>query len=212
MSGYNQDHYEDGYDHQAQGDSYYQDGYYDQQNEYSQQGDGHYDRAGYYNADASNPYQQDGGYYEGGQQNYQDDYYNDQFYDQGNAGNQGYAQGRGRRRAQDSEDDSETFSDFTMRSETARAADMDTTAGAMRGTTATMKVRWAVAAMVIDPHRHRSHTVETGLRVPRPLSTGWTMEMPCLLVSALGNPTQPGPPNPRYPCRRKRLKISSWIW
>ncbi|OXV11226.1 hypothetical protein Egran_01011 [Elaphomyces granulatus] len=132
MSGYNQDHYDDGYGHQAQaqGDSYYQDGqgYYDQ-NEYSQQGDGYYDRSGYYNADASNPYQQDGGYYEGGQQGYQDDYYNDQFYDQGNAGNQGYAQGgyggRGRRRGQDSEDDSETFSDFTMRSETARAADMD---------------------------------------------------------------------------------------
>lgn len=61
-------------------------------------------------------YQQDG-YYD--QYGYQDDYYNDQYYDQGGAG-QGYGGRRG-----DSEVDSETFSDFTMRSETARAADMD---------------------------------------------------------------------------------------
>jgi 1,3-beta-glucan synthase len=77
--------------------------------------------SGYYNAEGGNGYHQDGGYYEGGQQGYQDEYYNDQYYDQGHAAQQG---GRGRRRG-DSEDDSETFSDFTMRSETARAADMD---------------------------------------------------------------------------------------
>jgi hypothetical protein len=39
--------------------------------------------SGYYNADANNPYQQDGGYYDNNQQGYQDDYYNDQYYDQG---------------------------------------------------------------------------------------------------------------------------------
>ena len=38
---------------------------------------------GYYNADATNQYQQDGGYYEGHQQGDQDEYYNDQYYDQG---------------------------------------------------------------------------------------------------------------------------------
>lgn len=81
--------------------------------------------SGYYTADPSNPYQADGGYYDG-QQGYHDDYYNDQYYDTGadQYGYGGYG-GRGRRRGHDSEDDSETFSDFTMRSETARAADMD---------------------------------------------------------------------------------------
>ena len=39
--------------------------------------------SGYYNADANNPYQQEGGYYEGHQQGDQDEYYNDQYYDQG---------------------------------------------------------------------------------------------------------------------------------
>ncbi|KAL1962973.1 hypothetical protein VTN77DRAFT_8819 [Rasamsonia byssochlamydoides] len=109
MSGYNNHGYDDGYGHQGQGDAYYHDdqGYYDQ-NEYSQHGDGYYDHHD--------------GYYEGGQ-GYQDEYYNDQYYDQGGAG-QGGQGGRGRRRG-DSEDDSESFSDFTMRSETARAADMD---------------------------------------------------------------------------------------
>jgi 1,3-beta-glucan synthase len=88
--------------------------------------------SGYYNADAHNPYHQDG-YYEGqdhgGQ--YQDDYYNDQYYDQGMPaagqqpyhGHEGYPT-KGKRRG-DSEEDSETFSDFTMRSDMARAADMD---------------------------------------------------------------------------------------
>lgn len=114
MSG-QQGHYDDGYGHQGgHGDSYYQDGhgqgYYDP-NDYSQYGDGYYDRG-------DHSYHHDGGYYEGGQQGYHDDYYNDQYYDQGGNG------GSGRRRG-DSEDDSETFSDFTMRSDTARAADMD---------------------------------------------------------------------------------------
>ncbi|KAL1852662.1 1,3-beta-D-glucan synthase [Paecilomyces lecythidis] len=122
MSGYPQGHYDDGYGHGGHGDSYYQDehsqAYYDQ-GDYSQHGDAYYDQSAY---DGHNAYQD--GYYEGGHQGYQDEYYNDQYYDQGNNGHQSYG-GRGRRRGQDSEDDSETFSDFTMRSETARAADMD---------------------------------------------------------------------------------------
>ncbi|EAW06869.1 1,3-beta-glucan synthase [Aspergillus clavatus NRRL 1] len=135
MSGYQQGggHYNDGYGHQEHGDSYYQDdhgqAYYD--HEY---GDGYYDRSGQYGADGNNHgnsnnnnnhnnnnnYQHDGGYYDAAQ--HHDDYYGDQYYDQGN-GQEGY-ETRGRRRG-DSEEDSETFSDFTMRSETARAADMD---------------------------------------------------------------------------------------
>lgn len=112
MSGY---HYDEGY---AQGghNAYYQDdhgqGYYDYQG-----GDGYYDRSGQYNADGYH----DGGYYEAGQR---DGYYNDQYYENDQAAQQGYG-GRGRRRGPDSEDESETFSDFTMRSDTARAADMD---------------------------------------------------------------------------------------
>ncbi|KAJ5415930.1 hypothetical protein N7465_004625 [Penicillium sp. CMV-2018d] len=145
MSGYaGGGHYDDGYAQQGQahgqphGDSYYQDehaqGYYDNQG----YGDGYYDQGnGYYgadgghgadahadgahHADAGHGYA-DGGYYEAG---HQDQYYGgaagaggDQYYDQG------HGQPRGRR-GHDSEEDSETFSDFTMRSETARAADMD---------------------------------------------------------------------------------------
>ncbi|KAI4245715.1 MAG: hypothetical protein L6R40_002243 [Gallowayella cf. fulva] len=152
MSGHPQNgHYDDSYGHQPQAtDSYYQDdqnqGYYDQHQdyahqqhdgqhqEYSQQqgGGGYYDEAGYYNADATNPYQQDGGYYDGHQQGYHDDYYNDQYYDQGTpAAGQQHQYGQGgygakpRRRGHDSEEDSETFSDFTMRSDMARATDMD---------------------------------------------------------------------------------------
>ncbi|KAJ5976166.1 1-3-beta-glucan synthase component FKS1 [Penicillium waksmanii] len=149
MSGYQQGHYDDGYGHPAgHGDSYYQDehagqGYYDHQG----YDDGYYDQgyedprgwdqmrsslsqnttdpvsflsfSGHYAADGGHPAPQgnqgyaDGGYYEGG---HQDEYYGDQYYDQG-------GQNRGHRG--DSEEDSETFSDFTMRSETARAADMD---------------------------------------------------------------------------------------
>ncbi|KAL8862576.1 MAG: hypothetical protein Q9178_001074 [Gyalolechia marmorata] len=152
MSGHPQNgHYDDGYAHQPQAtDSYYQDdqnqGYYDQQQDYSHQpqgaqnqdyaqhqgGGGYYDEAGYYNADATNQYQQEGGYYDGHQQGYNDDYYNDQYYDQGTpaAGQQqqygpGAYGAKPRRRGHDSEEDSETFSDFTMRSDMARATDMD---------------------------------------------------------------------------------------
>jgi 1,3-beta-glucan synthase len=78
--------------------------------------------SGYYNADANNPYHQDGGYYEGQQQ---EGYYDDQYYDQGTGGQQQHNQGQRRRRGHDSEEDSETFSDFTMRSDMARAAEMD---------------------------------------------------------------------------------------
>ncbi|KAI9878450.1 MAG: 1,3-beta-D-glucan synthase [Pleopsidium flavum] len=141
MSGHPQEtHYDDGYGHPPQGtDSYYHDdhdqAYYDQHQDYQQHphgGDGYYDESGYYNADTNNPYHQDGGYYDGHQQGYQDEYYNDQYYDQGTpaAGQQPhYGQGgyapKGKRRGHDSEEDSETFSDFTMRSDMARAAEMD---------------------------------------------------------------------------------------
>ncbi|KAG6357958.1 hypothetical protein INS49_013841 [Diaporthe citri] len=129
MSGYpaNRD-YDDGYGHHQQGntDSYYdndQGQYYD--NGYDAHGghggqEGYYDESGYYNSDPNNPYHQDGGYYEGHDQ-YNDGYdngYYDQGYDQGGYG------GHGQRRG-GSEEDSETFSDFTMRSDMARAADMD---------------------------------------------------------------------------------------
>ena len=75
--------------------------------------------SGYYNSDPNNPYHQDGGYYDN-QDHYQDDGYydNNGYYDQGYDQN-GYYRQRG------SEEDSETFSDFTMRSDMARAADMD---------------------------------------------------------------------------------------
>ncbi|KAL4977440.1 1,3-beta-glucan synthase component-domain-containing protein [Aspergillus desertorum] len=113
MSGYQQGHYDEGYDHQGHGDAYYQDDHHAQSGYYDNQdyGDGYYDRGGY---GEQNGYQHDGGYYDAG---HHDDYYGDQYYAQG-------GQGRGRP-GRDSEEESETFSDFTMRSETARAADMD---------------------------------------------------------------------------------------
>jgi len=139
MSGYPANHdYDDGYGHHQQGntDSYYdndQGQYYDNHG-YDAHGaapasgagghgaqEGYYDESGYYNSDPHNPYHQDGGYYEGHEQYNQDGYdngYYDQGYDQGSYG------GNGRRRG-GSEEDSETFSDFTMRSDMARAADMD---------------------------------------------------------------------------------------
>lgn len=92
--------------------------------------------SGYYNAGEHGPYtQQEGGYYDAGQQGYQDQYYDDQYYDQGapaagqqppygNGRNGAYGSQRKGRRG-DSEEDSETFSDFTMRSDMARAAEMD---------------------------------------------------------------------------------------
>jgi 1,3-beta-glucan synthase len=81
--------------------------------------------SGYYNADPNNPYHQDGGYYDNHDQ-YQDEYYNngnnDGYYDQGHERG-GHPNGQGHRNG--SEEDSETFSDFTMRSDMARATDMD---------------------------------------------------------------------------------------
>ncbi|KAI9716709.1 MAG: 1,3-beta-D-glucan synthase [Chrysothrix sp. TS-e1954] len=131
MAGYpQQGHYDDGYGH---GEPYYQDehgqGYYDQGQGYGQQhgGEGYYDEAGYYN---DNGYAAEGAYYDG-QQGYHDEYYNDQYYDQGApaAGQQPhYGQNAGygsRRRRDGSDEESETFSDFTMRSDMARAAEMD---------------------------------------------------------------------------------------
>ncbi|KAH9904559.1 glycosyltransferase family 48 protein [Xylariomycetidae sp. FL2044] len=138
MSGYpggGHREYNDGYAQQQNTDSYYQDDhngqYYD--NGYDAHGnphgnDGYYDESGYYNADASNPYHQDGGYYDGNNngnhgnhENYQGDYYDDGqggYYDQ-------YGQNGNNRQRGGSEEDSETFSDFTMRSDMARAAEMD---------------------------------------------------------------------------------------
>ncbi|KAF3047491.1 1,3-beta-D-glucan synthase [Didymella heteroderae] len=147
MSGHPQGgHYDDGYGQQGQAqphgqDSYYHDDqqygqYHDdargQQGHYQQNGnDAYYDEQAYYDGQQSGHYQQNGGYYDdqhGQQQGYQDEYYNDQYYDQGGA-QDGYAHnaqgGQPRRRQHDSEEDSETFSDFTMRSDMARATDMD---------------------------------------------------------------------------------------
>ncbi|EGS22242.1 1,3-beta-glucan synthase component-like protein [Thermochaetoides thermophila DSM 1495] len=131
MSGYQGGHghgghgYDDGYGGGHHGnDGYYQDNgqYYD--NGYGgrgghggQGGDGYYDESGYYHADPNNPYHQDGGYYDNPDQ-YRDDYYNDGYYDQG-YDRRGYGQRNG------SEEESEAFSDFTMPSDMARAANMD---------------------------------------------------------------------------------------
>ncbi|RMX83803.1 hypothetical protein D0868_15594, partial [Hortaea werneckii] len=119
--------YDDGYGHHAD-DGYYHDdqhGYYDQQGYGHGQQDGYYDDQGYYQA---GPEGYQDGYYDAGQQGYQDQYYDDQYYDQGAQaayaqGGRGYSQRKGRRG--ESEEDSETFSDFTMRFDMARAAEMD---------------------------------------------------------------------------------------
>ncbi|KAL1587323.1 1,3-beta-glucan synthase component FKS1 [Cladosporium halotolerans] len=130
------DGYDDGYghpQHPQQGDGYYHDDqtYYDQQGyAHAGQQDGYYDEQGYYQGHQDG-YQQDGYYDAGAQQGYQDQYYDDQYYDQGAAqgqpqqGGRGYSQRKSGRRGHDSEEDSETFSDFTMRSDMARAAEMD---------------------------------------------------------------------------------------
>jgi len=82
--------------------------------------------------DAQQSYGQEGAYYGNEQHGYEGEYYNDQYYDQGapaaaqqpmSAPHQGYGQ-RPRRR-ENSDEESETFSDFTMRSDMARAAEMD---------------------------------------------------------------------------------------
>ncbi|KAF2664339.1 1,3-beta-glucan synthase [Microthyrium microscopicum] len=134
MSGHPQQagHYDDGYaGHPGQGQPqphgqqpYYEDeqGYYDAQDHHQQhpgQEGAYYDEQYYGNEG----YPQEGGYYDQGQ--YQgDEYYDGQYYDQGTGYNQGQ-QGRPRRRGHDSEEDSETFSDFTMRSDMQRAAEAD---------------------------------------------------------------------------------------
>ncbi|ROV90753.1 hypothetical protein VMCG_09418 [Cytospora schulzeri] len=124
--------YDDGYGHQqGNTDSYYDNEHgqyydntaaagYDAHGGHAAQ-EGYYDESGYYNADPNNPHHQDGGYYEG-QEQYQDGYYENGYYDQ----QHGYDQaGYGAAPHGNSEEDSETFSDFTMRSDMARAADMD---------------------------------------------------------------------------------------
>ncbi|KAF8541903.1 1,3-beta-glucan synthase component GLS2 [Trichophaea hybrida] len=134
-------------DQYGQHDSYYQDDYaqgghsqgdhrqqqhgqYDQG--YDHQGDGYYDENEYYNAGQHNAYGQQDGYYNDGRGGYEDDYYGDQYYGghlpSSPAAGQQPQYGRdpkGKRRGHDSEEDSETFSDFTMRSDMARAAEMD---------------------------------------------------------------------------------------
>ncbi|KAI9833809.1 MAG: 1,3-beta-D-glucan synthase [Phylliscum demangeonii] len=140
-------HYEEGYGHPPQAtDSYYQDdngqAYYDPQHGYGQAApaaEGYYDESGYYHADGQQ-YHPEAAYYDGPQQPplpqqqasgaYQDEYYHDRYYDQGApAAGQPAPYGpnapKGKRRGQDSEEESETFSDFTMRSEVARAAELD---------------------------------------------------------------------------------------
>jgi len=82
---------------------------------------------GYYN-DQHGSYAHDGYYDQNG--GYGDEYYDNQYYDnnQAAAGQQHYGnngQGPPRRRGHDSEEESETFSDFTMRSDIHRAAQMD---------------------------------------------------------------------------------------
>jgi len=138
MSGHPQGaQYDDGYGQGHQGqDSYYQDEQYGQYHDdrrgapaYQDQqaGDAYYDESAYYDGQghAQGHYQQDGYYDDRAQSGYQqDEYYNDQYYDQGGA-HAGYDQGGKPRRPHDSEEDSETFSDFTMRSDMARATDMD---------------------------------------------------------------------------------------
>ncbi|XXH01182.1 hypothetical protein Hte_007536 [Hypoxylon texense] len=139
MSGYQQQgggHHDYNEAYGQNHDSYYQDdqnGHYYDNNGYDGHGqqqpahhanDGYYDESGYYNADPNNPYAAEGGYYDSHDQHQaHGEYYDDGqggYYD--NYNQPGY--GNGGRRG-DSEEDSETFSDFTMRSDMARATDMD---------------------------------------------------------------------------------------
>ncbi|KAK5126315.1 hypothetical protein LTR85_010551 [Meristemomyces frigidus] len=137
--GYYHDEGQEGYEAHEAHEGHDQ-AYYDQQGhgqQHAGQQDGYYDDNGYYQT-GQEGYQQDGYYDAGQQQGYQDEYYNDQYYDQGapaagqgqfpqQQGARGYNQGQRKpgRRGHDSEEDSETFSDFTMRSDMARAAEMD---------------------------------------------------------------------------------------
>ncbi|KAF2641281.1 beta-1,3-glucan synthase-like protein [Massarina eburnea CBS 473.64] len=124
MSGHpppGQAQFDDGYGPQGQGNG--QDAYY-HDDQYDQHGDAYYDDNAYYD-DRAQPaqYPQNEYYDDRGHPGDQDEYYNDQYYDQG--GQAGYQDGPRQRREHDSEVDSETFSDFTMRSDMARATDMD---------------------------------------------------------------------------------------
>ncbi|CAI6338870.1 unnamed protein product [Periconia digitata] len=124
QAAHGQGQYDDGYGQNGQG-AYYADDQYGGQYQDGQHGDAYYDESAYYDdRGQQGQYQQNGYYDDRGQQGYQDEYYNDQYYDQGGPQG-GYHDGPPRRRGHDSEDDSETFSDFTMRSDMARAQDMD---------------------------------------------------------------------------------------
>ncbi|RDI84026.1 hypothetical protein Vi05172_g6061 [Venturia inaequalis] len=128
-------YHDEAYD--ANGQPYYNDGqgYYDQNQQYEGQPHGapvagqdpYYDDQGYYNDNHQGGYAQDGYYDQNGYQG--DEYYDNQYYDQAQGGQPpqgyGYDGGQRRQRRGDSEEDSETFSDFTMRSDVHRAADMD---------------------------------------------------------------------------------------
>ncbi|KAI5309921.1 1,3-beta-D-glucan synthase [Ascosphaera atra] len=112
------DGYGDAYDqtqaHTA-ADAYYQDGYYGQNDYHDAYFEGTYEQQGYH----------DNSYYDQGQ-GYHDDYYSEQYYDRG-VGTSGTrenssAYARPPRRQGDSEEESETFSDFTMKSDAARNA------------------------------------------------------------------------------------------
>ncbi|EGX51222.1 1,3-beta-D-glucan synthase, variant 2 [Orbilia oligospora] len=134
--------YDDGYGHPQQqqpqqqqhgGGGNGQDGYYDDRG-----GHGGYDQHGQYQGEydyQNDNYYEDGQYYNAGQHPYQDG--QDGYYDQNQGYDQGYygdgydydqtgqgGQPKGKRRG-GSEEESETFSDFTMRSDMARAAEMD---------------------------------------------------------------------------------------
>ncbi|KAK1917102.1 hypothetical protein P3342_011947 [Pyrenophora teres f. teres] len=112
---------QDAYYHDDYQGQYHDDAHGAQYQQQGQHGDAYYDESAYYDGQQGGQYQQNGYYDERGQQGYQDEYYDNQYYDQGGAqdGQQP------RRRQHDSEEDSETFSDFTMRSDMARATDMD---------------------------------------------------------------------------------------
>ncbi|KAK7205731.1 glucan synthase [Myxozyma melibiosi] len=121
--GQHQEYYDDGYEQQpydAAYDNYDQYGAQAQQYDQAAYADGqYYDPEDPAQADAA--YHQGAGYYpaEG-----QGEYYDEQ-YGQYPADAYPAAPADGKRRGRDSEEDSETFSDFTMRSDMARAAEMD---------------------------------------------------------------------------------------
>ncbi|KAK8117859.1 uncharacterized protein PG998_006140 [Apiospora kogelbergensis] len=176
------DAYDDGYGHQQPGntDSYYDDHngqYYDNGYDgHGQQGagghgaqEGYYDESGYYNADANNPYHQDGGYYDNNDGYGQDGYYDQQggqYYDQHGARGDG--------------DDSETFSDFTMRSDMARATDMD-----YYGRGDERYNSYQEGGRGFRPLLPRCHMLAIAPPAPLRQTTVWTMAMFYLPVNVL---------------------------